>query len=154
MRTPHSQSHMTLQYRGHVTNKKRYIFTCTRPMNPKLSRVVIQDEGTSPTTLCDTITTWSRDKSKMLHLHFHKAYGPQTQQGGEIHPLSHVTLQLCGHVTNQKYFVFPFTRHKVHKLSRMVTRMRRPHPTCHVPPRSRRHAATIQQVVYICSTSS
>ena len=61
----------------------------------------------------------------------------------EIHLQSHVTLRLCGHVTNQKYFVFTFTRHKVHKLRRMVTRVRRPHPACHVPPRSRRHVTTI-----------
>ena len=38
--SPHPQSHVTLQYRGHVTNKKRYVFTFTRPTNPKLSRVV------------------------------------------------------------------------------------------------------------------
>ena len=61
----------------------------------------------------------------------------------KMHPRSHVTHQLCGHMASQKYFVFTFTRPKVHKLSRMVTRMRRPHPTCHVPPLSRRHATTI-----------
>ena len=51
----------------------------------------------------------------------------------EIHPQNHVTLQLGGHVTNQKYFALTFTRHKVHNLSRIVARMTRPHPTCHVP---------------------
>ena len=61
----------------------------------------------------------------------------------EILPQSHVTLQLGGHVTNQEYFILTFIRHKVHKLNRIVTRMRRPHPMCHVPPRSRRHVATI-----------
>ena len=39
MRGPHLQSHMTHQPRGHVTNQKRYIYTFTRPMDPKLSRV-------------------------------------------------------------------------------------------------------------------
>ena len=39
MRGPHPPSYVTLQYRGHVTNKKRYIFTFTRPMGPKLSRL-------------------------------------------------------------------------------------------------------------------
>ena len=53
----------------------------------------------------------------------------------EIRPKRHVTLQLGGYVANQKYFALTFTRHKVQKLSRMVTKMRRPHPTCHVPTR-------------------
>ena len=47
-------------------------------MDAKLSRVVIQDEGTSPTKLSNTLTTWSRDKLKSLYLHFHKAYGPKS----------------------------------------------------------------------------
>ena len=37
---PHRQSHMILRYRGHMTNKKRYISVFTRPMHPKRSRVV------------------------------------------------------------------------------------------------------------------
>ena len=60
------------------------------------------------------------------------------------HPESHLTDQSSGHVTNQKYFTFTFTRHKAHKLSRVVTRTRRPHPTCHVTLRSRRYVTTIQ----------
>ena len=40
MRGAHLQSHVTLRYRGHVTNKKRYISTFTRAMDPKLSMVV------------------------------------------------------------------------------------------------------------------
>ena len=40
MRGPHPPSHVTLRYRGHVTNKKRYISTSTRPMDSKLSKVV------------------------------------------------------------------------------------------------------------------
>ena len=37
MRGPHPASHVTLQYRCHVTYKKRYISTFTRPMDSKLS---------------------------------------------------------------------------------------------------------------------
>ena len=51
MRGPHPQSHMTLQYRSRVTDKKRCISTFTRPMDPKPSRVVTQDEGKSHVTL-------------------------------------------------------------------------------------------------------
>ena len=61
---------------------------------------------------------------------------------------------LVGHVTNQKYFIFTFIRRKANKLSRVVIRMRRPQPTCHVTIRSRHHVTAIQQIVYICSTSS
>ena len=49
IRGPHPQSHVTLQYHGHVTNKRRYISTFTRPIDPKLSRMVTYDEGTLPT---------------------------------------------------------------------------------------------------------
>ena len=83
MREPHPQSHVTLQYSDHVTNKKCYISTFTRPMDPKFSSVVMQDEGTSPTKSLDTSITWSRDRSKIFCLYFHKARGPQTWQDGE-----------------------------------------------------------------------
>ena len=49
MRGPHLRSHVTHQVRGHVTNRKRCTSTFTRPMDPKLSWVVTQDERTSPT---------------------------------------------------------------------------------------------------------
>ena len=39
MRGPHQKRHVTLRYRGHVTNKKRYIATFTRSIDSKLSRV-------------------------------------------------------------------------------------------------------------------
>ena len=47
MREPHPQSHVTLRYRGHVTNKNHYISTFTRPVDSKLSSVVAQDEEIS-----------------------------------------------------------------------------------------------------------
>ena len=40
MRGTHLQSHVALQYRGHVTNKKQFISTFTGPVDPKLSSVV------------------------------------------------------------------------------------------------------------------
>ena len=114
MREPYPQ---VTRHIKHVINKRRCIFTFTNPMDPKLSRIVTQDEQTPLTKSRNTLIKWSRDKSKMFHLHFHKAQGLQTQQ--------------------------------------VVTRMRRPYPTCHVTPRSCRHVATIhQQVVYVCSTFS
>ena len=48
MRGPHLQNHVTHRSRGHVTNQKQCISTFTRTMDPKLSRVVSQDEGTYP----------------------------------------------------------------------------------------------------------
>ena len=81
--TPPTKSR-DLQYRGHVTNKKRYISTLTRPIDPKLSKVVTQDEGTSPTKSRDTSSTWSRDKSRTLYLYFFKTYRPKTQPIGDL----------------------------------------------------------------------
>ena len=46
-------------------------------MDPQLSRLVTLDEGTPPTKSRDISTAWSRDKSKTLYIHFHKAYEPQ-----------------------------------------------------------------------------
>ena len=54
MRGHHLQSHVTIRYRDHVTNEKRFISTFTRPMDPKRSRVVTYDNGTSPTKSRDT----------------------------------------------------------------------------------------------------
>ena len=78
MREPHLQSHVTFQYRGHVTNEKRYISTFTRPMDPKISRVVTLNDGTPPTRSRDTSILWLFVISKTLYLHFHKACGDQT----------------------------------------------------------------------------
>ena len=78
MTRPHTQSQVILRYRDHVTNQKHYIFTFTRPIDPKRSRVMTYDEGTPPTKSRNTSTAWSYDKSKTLHLHYRKAYGPQT----------------------------------------------------------------------------
>ena len=58
------------------------------------------------------------------------------------HPQCHATLQLCDHVKNQKYFIFTFTRRKAHEFNRVV--IKRPQPTCHVSPLSRRHVTPIQ----------
>ena len=72
-RGPHLQSHVT----------KCYISNFTRPMDSKLSRVVTQDEENPPIKSRDTSIVWSRDKSKIFCLPFHKAQGPQTQQDGD-----------------------------------------------------------------------
>ena len=59
-----------------------------------------------------------------------------------------------GHVTNKKCYISTFTRRKAHKLFRVVTILKRHHPTCYVTPQLHCYVTTIQQVVYICSTSS
>ena len=105
MREPHPESYGSLWYRDHVTNKKRYISTFTRPMEPK---------GTPPTKSRDTSITWLGDKSKTFYLHIHKAHGPQNLVGCWLrmrgpHLKSHVTLQLCGQMENQKRHIFSTT---------------------------------------------
>ena len=54
------------------------ISSSIRSMDPKLSKVVILDEGTSPTKSHDRSTSWSCNRSKTLYPHFHNAHGPQT----------------------------------------------------------------------------
>ena len=75
----HPQIHVTLQYRGHVTNKKRYISTFTRLMDPNVAGRLRTRDLTNKVT--DTSITWSRVKSKMFYLHIHKAPGPQNLVG-------------------------------------------------------------------------
>ena len=59
MRGPHPQSHVTHRPSGHVTDKKRYILTFTRPVDSTLSRVLTHHEG---------VPKKSRDTS-ILQLH-------------------------------------------------------------------------------------
>ena len=143
MRGLHLQNHVTHRSRGHVANQKRFISTFTRPMDPKGLGWV--DPTHNVTWHFDFVVTW-----QIKNVIFPLSYMLRTPNLAgwwlrirETHLQSHVTLLLCVHVTNQKYFVLNFTRHKVHKLSRMVTRMRRPRATSHVPPRSCRHVTTI-----------
>ena len=107
IRGPHPQTHMTLQYRGHVTNKKSYTSTFTRPMNRKLSRLVIylqihathrpRGHMTNQTRYISTLTSiCTPDLARWCF------------RMREIHRQSYVTLQLCRHVTTQKYLVFTF----------------------------------------------
>ena len=93
MRGHHPQSDVTLRYRDDVTNKKRYVSTFATPMYAKLRRVVTQDERTPPTKSRDTLTTQSCDNSKMLYVHFHKAYGSQTQQDAGCSVV--ITIEVC-----------------------------------------------------------
>ena len=136
MRRTHPQSHATLQYCGRVTSKKR----CFHNLHIHKT----YDEGTSPTKSRDTFTWQIRNvispPSRDL---WTLTLAGWWLRMSEPHPQSQMTLQLCGHVTNQKYFIFIFTRRKAHNLSRVVTRMRRPHLTCHVRPWSCRHVTTI-----------
>ena len=66
MKRPHPQSQVTLRCRGHMTNEKRNIPIFTRPMYPKLSRVVTLNERTPPTKSCDSSISWSRGKMKSV----------------------------------------------------------------------------------------
>ena len=141
MRKPHLQRHVTHRSRGHVTNQKRFISTSAMPMDPKGLGWV---EPTHNVTK-HFVVTWQIKKVifPLSYIIWTPNVAGWWLRIKESHPQSHVTLRLCGQVTNQKYFVLNFTRHKVHQLSRMVARMRRPLPTSHVPPRSCRHETTI-----------
>ena len=60
------------------------ISSSMKPIDPKVSRVVTQEERTPPTKSRDTLISWSRDKQKTLYLHFHNVYGSLTQQGSDL----------------------------------------------------------------------
>ena len=113
MKRPHLQSHVTLRRRGHVTNKKSYIYTFTRPMYPNLSKVVTQDERTLPTKSGDSSISWSRGKMKNVISPLSQGLCTPDLGGWwlrirEPHPQSHLTDQPLGHVTTQRRYVFTF----------------------------------------------
>ena len=64
----------------------------------------------TPTKTRDTLTEWSRDKSKTFHFHRHKTQGPQTLWGGNrikrAYPTCHVTRRSRRHVTVIQYVVY------------------------------------------------
>ena len=67
-----------------------------------------------PTKSRDTSITRLGDKSKTFDLHIHKGHGPQNLVGCWLrmrgpHLKSHVTLQLCGQMENQKRHIFSTT---------------------------------------------
>ena len=127
MRGPHSQSHVTLQYCGHVTNKKHYISTFTRPMDSKLNNVMTQDDGTPSTKSRGTSSAWSCDKQKTLYFYIKKVHVLQDltrrlKMRG-LHPKDHVIVRSCSHVKIQKRHIFSTTRPMAPKLSRMGTQI-------------------------------
>ena len=67
-----------------------------------------------PTKSRDTSITWLGGKSKTFYLHIHKAHGPLNLVGCWLrmrapHLKSHVTIQLCGQMENQKRRIFSTT---------------------------------------------
>ena len=66
MKELHLQSHVIHRPCGHVTTQRLYTSYFTRPGDPKLSRVVTQDEETLPTKSRYTSIKWSRDQIKNI----------------------------------------------------------------------------------------
>ena len=126
MRRPHPQSHVTLQYRGHVTNRKCYICTFTRPMNLKLTRVVTLDEGLHLQSHVTQRTCGHVTKQKCLYLHIDKAHRSKMLTACWLgmrwpHPKNHAILRSYSHVTNQKRHIFSMTKPMATKLCKMGT---------------------------------
>ena len=123
MRKPHPQSQVTLRYRGHLTNKKRYISTFARPVDTKYSRVVTQYEGTPKSR--DATTTWSRNKSKMYISTFtrpiHTRLRKVVSQGKGTPPTESRETSITRSRENQRRYISTFTRSTDTKLSRVVT---------------------------------
>ena len=64
--------------------KKVYTCTSTIPMATKLGKMVTYCWKTPPTKSCDLLIKWSRDKCKILYLHFRNTYGHQTWQSDNL----------------------------------------------------------------------
>ena len=143
------------RYRGHLTNKKRYISTFTRLMTTKRSKVVTQDEGITLTKSRNTSITWFCDKQKKITSSLSQRLLTPNLEGWWLrmrgtYIQNHVTLWSCDQVTNKKYFI-SFLRRKAQELRRVVI-LSTQHVMWHLD-----HAVTWQlssRIEYISSTSS
>ena len=113
-RGPHPQSHVRLRYRGHMTNKNVIFPLSQGPWILHLASSWLKTREPTPTESRNTSITWLGDKSKTFYFHIHKAHGPQNLVGCWLrmrvpHLKSHVTLQLCGQMENQKRHIFSTT---------------------------------------------
>ena len=127
MRGPHPQSRVTLRYRGHVTNKKRYISTFARRMDPKFSKqggnLGWRDVTYKVMWRINHVVTWQIENVISLlsqGLWIRNLAGWCRRMRGR-HPQSHVTLQYCGHVANKKRYISTFAKPMDPKFSRVVT---------------------------------
>ena len=79
------------------------------PIDPKLSRVVTQDERTPPTKSRDSSISWSREKIKNVISPLSQGLWTPNLAGWGLrmrglHPQSHEILRYRGHVTNALHF--------------------------------------------------
>ena len=106
MRGPHPQSHVTLWYRGHGANNKRYISTFTRPVDPKLSRVFTQHEWFQKCHVtfqfCSHMTIWICHISSTTGLWPLNLAGCVLRLRGRL-AQSQMTLLFRGHVTKTSF---------------------------------------------------
>ena len=99
MRGSHPHSHVTHQPSGYVTIKKWYISTFTRPVDPKLSKVLTQHEWVPK-----NVVTWQ----------FENVIFPQPQGLWPLNLAGYV-LRLRGRLTKARWhFCFVVTLQKLH----------------------------------------
>ena len=125
MREDHPQSHAT-----QVTDNKRLYLHFHKAHSPQTYQggdSGWRDHNSKVTRYFDRVVTWQI--KVFISLLAQGLWTPNLagwwHRVRGTHPQSHLTLWLCDHVTNQKYFI-SFTRCKVHKLSRVVIRMKDP----------------------------
>ena len=98
-------SHVTHQTYGHITHEKRYISTFTRPMAPKLGRVLNENEG--PHTKVH-VTLWSCSHVKIQEHHISSTSRPMAPKlsslGRQVQ--SQMALLFGGHPTKTLYLHF------------------------------------------------
>ena len=140
MKRPCPQSHVTLWYCSHVTNKRRYISPFARSMDLIFCRVVIQDMGTS---LTSHVTHWI-----LVHVTDQKRYISTLTRPMDPSQLSRMMKNYEGTPPTKSSDTSIVRSRGKSEISlsffRVVTKMRSSYPTCHVTPWSHHHVLTIQ----------
>ena len=138
MRGPHPQSRVTLPYRGHATNKKRYISTFKRRMDPKFSKqggnLGWRDVTYKVMWRINHVVTWQIENvifPVTQRLWTPNLAGWWLRMRGH-HLQNHVTHRSRGQVSIKTFYLYIHKAHGPQNLVGCWIRMRGPHPKSHV----------------------
>ena len=92
---PYPPSHGTFRPRGYVINEKRYIWTFTSPIAPKVHRVVTQARWTPPTKSGDHVVAWNFISTLPQNLWQPNLAGWWLRLGDLVPPLLTIILMYC-----------------------------------------------------------
>ena len=95
---------------------KILFYTSAVFMTTNIGRVVTCGGGTTTSISHNFLIMWSRDKlEKLISALPQYLWPPNLAEWlltiGRLHPLSHVTLSLCGHMTNEKKLIYTLSQY-------------------------------------------